>query len=249
MTSSPSPDFALVASRYDELRPADAHWWERFELLVRAGDLGGRRVLDIGCGTGTLASALAERHRCRVWGVEPSPEMLAIARAKVGSGVGLKVGRAEELPFRDAWFERATASLVIHLVDRRRAFAEARRVLAAGGRFVAATFHRDHIHGYYLNPFFPSIPAIDLPRFPETPALESELERAGFEPVLSARLSQHGVVDRAETLRRIRGRHISTLQLVDEEEYGEGLARAERELPERVEYTLEHLVVTGDVPG
>src|SRR3712207_1246135 len=103
MTSSPShrPDFALVADRYDELRPADEHWWERFELIVSVGDLAGRRVLDVGCGTGTLAAALAERHGCRVWGVDASPEMLGVARAKVPPAVGLKGGRAEELPFRD----------------------------------------------------------------------------------------------------------------------------------------------------
>ena len=41
--------FGRVARRYDELRPADENWWELFELLVREGDLVGRRVLDIGC--------------------------------------------------------------------------------------------------------------------------------------------------------------------------------------------------------
>ena len=247
MTSSQSPDFALVAARYDELRPADAHWWERLEFLVRVGELAGRRVLDVGCGTGTLATALAERHGCRVWGVDPSPEMLAVARTKDPREVGLKAGRAEVLPFRDGWFERVTTSLVIHLVDRPRAFAEARRVLAAGGRFVVATFHRDHIRGYYLNEFFPSIPRIDLARFPEASELEAELRAAGFTAVRAARLTQPGSMAREETLRRIRGRHISTLQLLDQPEYVAGLARAERELRDRVEYTLEHLILTADV--
>jgi hypothetical protein len=58
--SSTKPDFGWVARSYDELRPADANWWEVFELLVREGDLAGARVLDIGR-LGRAAEALVER--------------------------------------------------------------------------------------------------------------------------------------------------------------------------------------------
>src|SRR5437773_5237391 len=51
-----------------------------FDLLVREGDLRGRRVLEVGCGTGQLAAALAERAYAKVWAVDASPEMLAVAR-------------------------------------------------------------------------------------------------------------------------------------------------------------------------
>src|SRR5829696_7530114 len=95
--SSTKPDFGRVARRYDELRPADANWWEVFELLVREGDLVGRRVLDIGCGTGRAAAALAERGS-RVWGVEPEPEMAARARERLST---VKIAPAERLPFKD----------------------------------------------------------------------------------------------------------------------------------------------------
>ena len=43
----------------------------------------------------------------------------------------VKVAPAERLPFKDGWFERAVMWLVVHLVDRPQAFAEARRVLGA----------------------------------------------------------------------------------------------------------------------
>ena len=107
-----------MARSYDELRPADANWREVFELLVREGDLAGRRLLDIGCGTGRAAEALVERGS-RVWGVEPEPEMAALARERVST---VKVAPAERLPFKDAWFERALMWLVVHLVDRPLAF-------------------------------------------------------------------------------------------------------------------------------
>jgi SAM-dependent methyltransferase len=238
MSSAPKPDFGRIAATYDELRPVDANWWELFELLVREADLAGRRVLDVGCGTGRLSAALAERGS-RVWGIEPSPEMAEQARAR---GVHVKVASAEHLPFKEGWFERAVLWLVAHLVDRPAVFAELARVLGPEGRIAIATFDPAHFAEYYLNRLFPSLERIDRGRFPEPGPLVAELEGAGFEPRLLP-LSQRGELAREEVLRRIRGRFISTLGLLDEAEFSQGLARAERELPERIVYELEWTIV------
>ncbi len=238
MTSS--PDFGRLAPLYDELRPADANWWELFALLVAEGDLRGRRVLDVGCGTGRLAAALAEREGCKVWGVDPSAEMLEVARGRVPENVGLKQGLAEELPFKDGWFERSVTQLSLHLWDRPRAFAELRRVVT--GRAVLATFDPAHFPGFWLNAFFPSIERIDLARFPDGETLECELRAAGFAEARLVRLDQRAEISREEALAKIHGRHISTFDLLGEDELAEGTARAERELPERVAYGLEWLV-------
>ena len=56
------------------------------------------------------------------------------------------------------------------------------------------------------------------------------------------RLSQRGSLARVDALERIRGKHISTFDLISGEEYEAGLARAERELPDRVDYRVEWLV-------
>ena len=238
MTSS--PDFGRLAQRYDELRPADANWWEVFALLVEEGDLRARRVLDAGCGTGRLAAALASRESCKVWGVDPSAEMLEVARRSVPDGVGLKLGVVEELPFKDGWFERAVSQLSLHLWDRPRAFAELRRVVS--GRLALATFDPAHFADYWLNAFFPSIERIDLARFPDGETLEAELRAAGFPEPRLVRLGQRAEISREQALAKIHGRHISTFDLLDEAELAEGTARAERELPERVAYRLEWLI-------
>ena len=127
---SPAPGssahFGRLAERYDAVRPVDENWWEVYELVERAADLRGRRVLDVGCGTGRLSVALVERAHAKVWGVDASREMLAVAKEKA-PGVAFKQAQAESLPFKDGWFERAVLWLVLHLVDRPAALAEARR--------------------------------------------------------------------------------------------------------------------------
>ena len=236
--------FDIRAPIYDRLRPTGDAWWARFDALVQLGELRGQRVLDVGCGTGAVAAALADKASAKVWGVEPSAEMLAVARARVPSGVGLKQGRAEELPFRDAWFDRVVYSLVIHLVDRPLALAEAARVLVPDGRVVVATFAHEHFDRYWAGRFFPSLAAVDKARFPSEEGLSAELAAAGFDDVRSERLSAREDVDRATALERLRGRHISTFDLLDPEEVRSGIEHAERELPETVEVGLEQLLVT-----
>lgn len=232
-----STDFGRLAATYDRLRPLDDNWRELFELLVREGDLVGRRVLDVGCGTGRLLAALAERG-ARVWGIDPSPDMVAAARER-GSA---KVARAEQMPFKDGWFERAVMWLAAHLVDRRRAFAELRRVLVSDGRVAIATFDPAHFDRFWLNEHFPSLERIDRGRFPTEDDLKRELRAAGFEPQLF-RLSQRAEITREAALERIRGRYISTLELLPEDEYRAGLERAEQELPDEIGYALEWLVL------
>lgn len=212
-----------------------------FDALVAAGDLRGRRVLELGCGTGRLAAALAERAVARVWAVEPSAEMAAAARA---AGVTVKEAGAERLPFKDAWFERVVARMVVHLLDRPRAFAEARRVLVPGGRLAVASMDPEWFAEHWLDPWFPSVTRIDVERFPSTERLETELAEAGFDPQVD-RLVQEVSMSREEALAKMRGRAFSTFELIPEDEYREGLARAEADVPQRLEYRRVWLIASG----
>ncbi len=213
-------------------------------MLVREGDLRERRVLEVGCGTGLLAQALAERAGAQVSAVDAEPEMVEVARARVPD---VRVAQAESLPFEDASFERAVLRLVVHLVDRGRALAELCRVLAPGGRAAIATFDHSHFDVWWLNRLFPEIAEIDKRRFPEPAALCDELVSAGFGSARVVRLSQRHESTRERALERIRGRHISSFDLLTEEQLAAGTERAERELPEIVEGRLEWAVVIAGV--
>jgi SAM-dependent methyltransferase len=241
--SSPPTDaarhFARVAATYDELRPVDECWWQVFDALVEAGDLRGRRVLEVGCGTGRLAAALAERAVARVWGIEASEEMALRARER---DVNVKVARAERLPFKSGWFDRAVSRMSVHLFDRPRAFSELRRVLADDGRAVMATFDPAWFEHHWLLPWFSAVTAIDAVRFPSADVLERELRAAGFD-VEVRRLEQEAEITRDDALAKIRGRAFSTFDLLPEDEYRAGLARAEAEFPERVAYRPSWLIL------
>lgn len=238
-SGAPKPDFDRRAADYDRVRPVDDAWWDVFDLIVREADLRGRRVLDVGCGTGRLERAL--EGQARVWGVDASPAMLARAREAAPRSAGFKLARAEELPFKDGWFECVVMWLVVHLVDRPRAFAEARRVLQPGGRLAVVTFDERYFGQDWLNALFPSLEAIDRERFPTEGELRAELEAQRFEVSLFQR--EHALsLTREQALERIEARHISTFDLLSEEEIRTGTARAARELPERIDYRVQLLV-------
>jgi ubiquinone/menaquinone biosynthesis C-methylase UbiE len=122
----------------------------RAATLDAAGVRMGDAVLDVGCGTGTLA--IQAKHRVgdsgRVAGVEPSKKLLAGARRKAAKDrltIDLHQGGVEQLDFPDDSFDVVTSSFVMHhLPDDtlRRGLGEIRRVLRLGGRLLIIDFKR-----------------------------------------------------------------------------------------------------------
>ena len=133
---------------YDGLAPAydlftgghdHAAWAALLERLARRHGLVGRRLLDVGCGTGNALLSMAERGY-DVVGVDVSPGMLAIARDKLGDGVELVSADMRSLPelgrFDLVW-SVADAVNYLHSDDELvAAFAGFRRNLAPGGVIV-----------------------------------------------------------------------------------------------------------------
>jgi ubiquinone/menaquinone biosynthesis C-methylase UbiE len=239
--------FDRLASDYDRLRAAEGAPIVAAELA----DLGlrGRRVLDVGCGTGALLAALASEHQVTGAGVDASPEMIAVAGRNVPPEIDVVTAPAEALPFADASFERALMIFVVHHLDRPAAFREALRVLVPAGRLLIRSTDPETVHEFWLAGLFPSYASIEQSRFPSAQTLRRELTEAGFVEVACRSSSIERSFSRAEALAKLRGRAYSTAVLLPEDEYNEGIERAERELPDTIRYTLRLLVVTGDRPG
>jgi ubiquinone/menaquinone biosynthesis C-methylase UbiE len=141
------------------------HWAARYDLLIWLLTLGrersfreklleparlqpGESVLDVGCGTGTLAIAAKRRvgPSGSVYGVDASPAMIARATKKAkeaGCDVTFETGLAESLPFPSERFDVVLSTVMLHHLPRNareQGVREMRRVLKPGGRLLVVDF-------------------------------------------------------------------------------------------------------------
>jgi ubiquinone/menaquinone biosynthesis C-methylase UbiE len=233
--------FSRLANQYDKLRYTQELLTPVIETLATVGDLREKRTLDIGCGTGRTLTALTTYYGVQGWGVDVSAEMLAMARAQVPEQITLQQAPAYNLPFSDAFFERVYMTMVVHLLDRPRAFAEIGRVLQPRGRLTIMTPPPAAFERSWLAPLFPSYVKVEQDRFPSGETLAAELIEAGFNNPTITPFNETRTFSKQEALEKIHGRHISTFALFSEEEFQAGAARAERELPEQV-HSSQHMI-------
>jgi ubiquinone/menaquinone biosynthesis C-methylase UbiE len=116
-------------------------------LLEEAGFRRGQRVLDVGCGTGTLLiSAAAQQPGLELVGLDADAEILELARAKADSAaaeISFDQALASEMPYSDHSFDRILSSLFFHhLTDEEKAQTarQVTRVLKPGGELHVADF-------------------------------------------------------------------------------------------------------------
>jgi ubiquinone/menaquinone biosynthesis C-methylase UbiE len=121
------------------------------KLVAMAKIAAGHDVLDLGCGTGTLALMVREAcPQARVTGLDIDPHILAIARRKIaraGAEIAVHQGSATAPPFPPASFDRILTTLMLHHLttpQKREALAAARRLLRPGGELHIADWGKPH---------------------------------------------------------------------------------------------------------
>ena len=123
----------------------------------------GEKILDVGCGTGAVTIPAKKKvgENGTAVGIDPDPEMIAIARRKArreNLEIDFRVGAIESLPFPDETLDVVTSSLMMHHLPEHlqvKGLAETFRVLKLGGRILIAEMRRPTGSG--LKRFFTSV--------------------------------------------------------------------------------------------
>ena len=159
-----------------------------FDRLV--GDWRGKKVLDLGCGGGFMAEAMAAKG-ARVTGLDPAREALAAARRHAeaqGLAIDYREGQGEALPFADGTFDIvASCDALEHVDDLGRVLDEVARVLKPDGLFLFDTINRNPVASFIAVTMAERVLRM-LPRGTHDPDLfirpedlKRSLERRGFE--------------------------------------------------------------------
>jgi ubiquinone/menaquinone biosynthesis C-methylase UbiE len=166
-----------IGTGYNTTRRADPYIAERlFKLLEPQKD---QLFLDIGCGTGNYTIALANKGLNFI-GVEPSVEMLDVARSR-SSNITWLTGTAEQIPVEDNTFAGVIATLTIHhWAAINKAFAEIHRVLKKDGNLVLFTALPEQMEAYWLNYYFPKMIADGGKQLPPYHTIENAASATGL---------------------------------------------------------------------
>jgi ubiquinone/menaquinone biosynthesis C-methylase UbiE len=175
-TSGPLHLYDNIGAGYDATRRADPYISDCLARHLAVAD--GEVYLDVACGTGNYAAALASRGG-KWYGVDQSRRMTNAARQKTDA-VAWHLADVAALPFSNGVFSGVLCTNAIHhFAALERVFSEVYRVLTQG-RFVIFTATREQTRGYWLNEYFPDAMRKSVEQTPDLFAVQETLTRVGF---------------------------------------------------------------------
>jgi len=220
--------------------------------FVRLLDLAAsQRVLDLGCGTGGFALAIAHHTRAHVIGVDVAPHLLRYAVAQSRTLPSRWVlGQAEALPVADQTIDRVLMSLVLHqIAHRERAIQEVYRVLRPGGRFLVRTVAPEvTLQAWVPFRFFPQVATVEAARLPAIADILTMCTQAGFQALHTHTVDRNARVDLHKVTEELRQRTRPSYKLLSDEELARGLRAIAQEWHARAGHWIDpkpHVLITG----
>jgi SAM-dependent methyltransferase len=197
-----------------------------------AGLAAQQRVLDLGCGTGGFARAMAQRLQAEVIGVDVAAHLLRYAAAH-SSALPLRwvLGQAEALPLADQTIDRVLMSLVLHqIAHRQQALQEVYRVLRPGGSVLVRTVAPEvTLQAWVPFRFFPKVAHVEAARLPAINAILTLCREAGFHALDIHTVCRNARVDLHKVTEELRQRKRPSYQLLTDTELEHGLRLIEQE--------------------
>lgn len=242
-------DYDSIAHTYDRRYQENDYSGVEAALRAFVGEPVGRRVLEVGCGTGHWLQVLGDRG-VHVTGLDTSTHMLAHAKARAPEA-HLARGTAERLPCLRESFDRIVCINALHHFQNKAAFvAEALRVLRPGGLMMTVGLDpHAGVDQWYIYEYFDKALEIDRRRYPASSHLRDWMRTAGFTDCVT-RVVQHMPVRLNARAALERGRldksMTSQFSVLTDEEYRQGLDRV-REAIASAEAQGETLYLTADL--
>ncbi|MBM3118552.1 MAG: methyltransferase domain-containing protein [Chloroflexi bacterium] len=219
-------DYAEVSKTYDDYRsyPEDV-----INRIIEFGKISeGMRILDLGCGTGTVACNLLKLINAEIIGVDISLPMLQVAREK---SLEVIYANADNgwLPFADNSFNAIIGAYVIHQInDLPLLFSECYRILCDGVLVLLTSSHKQiEAQHPVIKQFFPRCIDIDKSRFPDIRKIDYLLKSAGFKDNEHEEVMVENIPIDQTYLQKVKNKYVSTYHMLEQKEFQVGVKRLE----------------------
>ena len=220
-------DYTGISRIYDSYR---SYSDDLIQRIIRLGQIQpGKKILDLGCGTGNISYQIRSKISTDLLGVDVSMDMLKIARSKSLEVVCCNVD-GWHLPFQDSSFDSIVCAYAVHQIKNLNLlFSECYRVLQTGVLILLTSSHKqiEEQHPIIKN-FFPSYVAIDKARFPDLHLIDSMLTSLGFRDIIHEEVTVDNIPLDREYLQKVKSKYVSTYQLMPQAEFDDGVRQLEK---------------------
>jgi len=219
-------NYADISKTYDSYR---SYLDGLIKKIIELGRIShGKKVLDLGCGTGNIAWQIKNIIDADLIGVDVSLAMLKVAKSKSLEVVRTDIDN-QQLPFRDSSFDTVIGAYVIHQIKNLNfMLSECYRVLRDGVLVLLTSSHKQIEDQHpIIKDFFPSYIDIDKSRFPDIHQIDYLLNSISFKDIKHEEVTVANIPIDHEYLQKVKNKYVSTYQLMSEGEFENGIAKLE----------------------